>query len=263
MLYEYEERLLERVLRNEIGLENTLKDSVKTHSKVEDALQQLGDSKVLIKSTLGAMKEKQATMDLTLREFMENLTRHVNSTLTTSVNNFESKHEALALKSSTLVSDAIVELTQNVSATIQRVTNLQEKLKAQSIIPTIFYARLASDANLVSNQDVVFPTVTVNEGQGYNPGTGRFTASVPGIYLFSVQICVLYEKYAYLEIVQQGTTLQRSVFSDKSGHHSCVTMQAAARVASGDQIWLRATSSCYFIADSLRYTSFLGALIHV
>ncbi|KAH3805423.1 hypothetical protein DPMN_133726 [Dreissena polymorpha] len=263
MLYEYEERLLERVLRNEIGLENTLKDIVKTHVKVEDALKQLEDGKVQIKSTLEAMKEKQATMDLTLREFMENITCHVNLTLTTSVNNLENKHEATAMKASTLVSDAILKLTENVSATVQMFSYQQEKLKAQSIIPTIyFYARLAYNVN-PSNQDVIFPTVTVNEGQGYNPGTGRFTVSVPGMYLFSVQMCVTNEKHCYLEIVQQGTTLQRSVFGDKSGYHSCVTMQAAAHVASGDQIWVRATSSCYMTADSLRYNSFLGALIHV
>ncbi|KAH3805387.1 hypothetical protein DPMN_133700 [Dreissena polymorpha] len=134
MLYEYEERLLERVLRNEIGLENTLKDIVKTHAKVEDALQRLEDGKVLIKSMVEAMKEKQYTMDLTLRDFMENITRIVNSTLTTSVNNLESKHEALALKSITLVSDAIVELTENVSATVKTVSNLQEKLKGGYIL---------------------------------------------------------------------------------------------------------------------------------
>ncbi|KAH3787905.1 hypothetical protein DPMN_166036 [Dreissena polymorpha] len=49
---------------------------------------------------------------------------------------------------------------------------------------------MARPTVLSSGQDVVFPTVDVNEGQGYEPSSGKFTTSIPGMYLFSVQYCV-------------------------------------------------------------------------
>ncbi|KAH3859892.1 hypothetical protein DPMN_102713 [Dreissena polymorpha] len=38
--YDYEERLLERVIRNELALETTLKEILKTNANVVDALKQ-------------------------------------------------------------------------------------------------------------------------------------------------------------------------------------------------------------------------------
>ncbi|KAH3805370.1 hypothetical protein DPMN_133673 [Dreissena polymorpha] len=262
MLYEYEERLLERVLRNEIGLENTLKDIMKTHAKVIDALQHLEDGKVLIKSTLKAIEEKQATMESTLREFIENVMQHVNSKVNTTLSTLENKHEAMVVKSRSLVANVIVDLTENVTATIQRVENVQEALKAQSIIPTIYFrSRITNSVTPSSGQDVIFTTVDVNEGQGYNPSTGRFNASVSGMYLFSVQYCCQNSQYSYLQILHTGNIVQASSFYGSS--YPCVTMQAPVRLAIGDQVWVRVYSTSYLYTDTARYTSFSGTLIHV
>lgn len=35
---------------------------------------------------------------------------------------------------------------------------------------------------------IVFENADINEGNGYNPSTGVFTASYPGIYKFSITI---------------------------------------------------------------------------
>ncbi|KAH3787903.1 hypothetical protein DPMN_166034 [Dreissena polymorpha] len=263
MLYEYEERLLERVLRNEIGLENTLKDIVKTHAKVEDALQQLEDGTVLIKSTLKAIEEKQTTMESTLHEFMENVMRHVNLTVNTSLSTLENNHEAMVVKSRSLVADVILELTENVTATIQRVENVQEALKAQSIIPTIYFrSRLAYSVNPSSGKDVIFPTVDVNEGHCYNPSTGKFNASVSGMYIFSVQYCCQAGQYSYMTIKHKGNTLQASSCYATNDYH-CVTMQAPAKLAIGDQVSVQVGSQGFLLYDYQRYTSFSGTLSHL
>ncbi|KAH3805375.1 hypothetical protein DPMN_133678 [Dreissena polymorpha] len=132
-------------------------------------------------------------------------------------------------------------------------------------VPTIYFrARItASFTDLSGGQDVVFPTVEVNEGQGYDPSTGKFTASIPGMYLFTVQYCVNYNNYVRLELVHGGKTLQRSTHYDAPGAYPCVTMQASALVAMRDMVWVRTTDSSKLYADSFRYNSFAGTLIHV
>ncbi|KAH3859898.1 hypothetical protein DPMN_102719 [Dreissena polymorpha] len=69
------------------------------------------------------------------------------------------------------------------------------------------------NANLSSGQDV-------NEGQGYDPSTGKFTASISGMYLFT--------KYVEIEIVHGGRTLQRSTNYGTAGDYPCFTMQISA-----------------------------------
>ncbi|KAH3807446.1 uncharacterized protein LOC127835606 [Dreissena polymorpha] len=122
-------------------------------------------------------------------------------------------------------------------------------------------------------KDVIFTNVTVNEGQGYNRSNGRFTVSVPGLYVFTVQHCIQDAKYSGLEIVHQGKTLQRAVYQEGDLIHSCSyehidtvqscsSMQAFTMAAMADQIWVKTTETCYFFEDYMRYTSFSSALIH-
>ena len=93
-----------------------------------------------------------------------------------------------------------------------------------------------------TNQDVVFKTVLVNEGGGYDSNSGRFTASVAGVYMFTVQYCSSYANWAWPEIVHEGRSLQRSGHND-ANHHVCTSMQAFAKVVKGDKVWVRNTAS--------------------
>ncbi|KAH3805376.1 hypothetical protein DPMN_133679 [Dreissena polymorpha] len=63
--YNYEERLLERVLRNELALETTLNEIMKTNAKVVDALTQLEDAETKVDSTLAVMEKKQIENEIT------------------------------------------------------------------------------------------------------------------------------------------------------------------------------------------------------
>ncbi|KAH3805373.1 hypothetical protein DPMN_133676 [Dreissena polymorpha] len=145
---------------------------------------------------------------------------------------------------------------------LKQIEDAKDSLK----VPTLYFrARItASTTDFSSGQDLVFPSVEVNEGKGYDSSTGKFTASITGMYLFSVQCCVHYQKYGYIEIVHQDKTLQRSTHYDSTGAGSCVTMQVSTPVSMGHQVWVRATGSSSLYADSShRYTSFCGTLIHM
>ncbi|XP_052216576.1 uncharacterized protein LOC127834603 isoform X3 [Dreissena polymorpha] len=248
--YDYEERLLERVLRNELALETTLNDILKTNAKVIDALKLLEDGKEKVESTLADMEKKQIDIESRLAGFISDSTHVMKSTLDATV-------VALVETSS--------EIKENASVTKQQLVYEVRVLKDQLKVPTInFRARITTySTDVSSGLDVIFHTVEENVGQGYDPASGKFTASVPGMYLFSVQYCVYTKKNVHLEIVHQGKTLQRSANYDNASDYPCVTMQVSTVVAMGHQVWVRSTGSSTLYADSQRYTSFSGTLIHV
>ncbi|KAH3859890.1 hypothetical protein DPMN_102711 [Dreissena polymorpha] len=246
--YDYEERLLERVLRNEFALETTLNEILKTNAKVVDALKQLEDEKGKVESTLAVMEKKQIEMESRLSDFINNASNNMNSQLAANV---------------VSMVKAASEIKANASVTVQQLVNDVRIIKDQLKVPTIYFRARISATDLSGGHDVVFPTVEVNEGQGYDPSTGKFTASIPGMYLFSVQYCVNQKKDAGLEIVHQGKTLQRSHNYVRSDDYPCVTMQVSAPVATGHQVWVRTTIASNLFNGSNAFTLFSGTLIHV
>ncbi|KAH3805349.1 hypothetical protein DPMN_133651 [Dreissena polymorpha] len=82
---DYEKRLLERILRNELALETTLNEIVKTNNKVVDALTQLEDAKAKLESTLAVIEKKHITMVSRLVDFITNSSILMNSALDAAV----------------------------------------------------------------------------------------------------------------------------------------------------------------------------------
>ncbi|XP_052216175.1 hemicentin-1-like isoform X2 [Dreissena polymorpha] len=136
----------------------------------------------------------------------------------------------------------------------------------QLVIPQVhFYVRIAEGSSTLSpGQNIIFTNAQINEGQGYDVASGKFTVSVPGLYAFAVQYCVQPHLYGYIDIVKQGTILQRSMFERRSEAYQCVSMQAFTRAAISDQIWVKSgISSSYLYDNENMFTSFSGVLIHV
>ncbi|XP_069109616.1 uncharacterized protein, partial [Argopecten irradians] len=52
----------------------------------------------------------------------------------------------------------------------------------------VFYANMFPDVALGDHQIVVFVTIVTNDGNGYGPYQGHFTAPVTGLYAFSVTV---------------------------------------------------------------------------
>ena len=65
-----------------------------------------------------------------------------------------------------------------------------------------FFARHAE-----IRSDVVFRTITTNQGNGYNNTTGRFTAPLKGVYVFDIFYTIPASADLYFAIQVNGNTV--------------------------------------------------------
>jgi len=127
----------------------------------------------------------------------------------------------------------------------------------------VFQATLSSLTSYTDNQEVMFPSVTYNEGSGYSNTTGKFTAPVSGVYAFTKQTCTSSgsRSYAYTAFVHNTQIVLASEANTPSG--SCSSAQIFVHMSKGDLMWVKATSTTYLFYDNpYRHTSFSGALMH-
>jgi len=132
--------------------------------------------------------------------------------------------------------------------------------------PIIFfsYRDVSSTPSPSPGHAFVFTSKTAERGtSGYDAYTGRFTASVAGLYIFTVNACVP-SNNLHLQIVQDDAALLASSHNAGSGIYPCFSLQAFADLTSGQQVWVKCMSggSCHYIhSDTYRWMQFSGALI--
>ncbi|XP_077422719.1 cerebellin 18 [Vanacampus margaritifer] len=63
--------------------------------------------------------------------------------------------------------------------------------------PTLFIDSISCFGPFNTNSTISYTTVTLNDGNGYNPSIGYFTAPQAGVYVFS------YTVYSYVEVNQR------------------------------------------------------------
>ncbi|KAH3807222.1 hypothetical protein DPMN_135557 [Dreissena polymorpha] len=129
--YHDEEMLLERVFRNELALEQTLKDIKETNTKVVDALRELQNKNEKVNTAIELMERKQISKEATLGD-----------TIKTTLTN---------------VSKSLSHILTESGRSIKEMEDRVERFKGDMKTPTVlFRAQLASSITVNSGQDVVF-----------------------------------------------------------------------------------------------------------
>ncbi|XP_062591753.1 collagen alpha-2(VIII) chain-like [Saccostrea cucullata] len=111
--------------------------------------------------------------------------------------------------------------------------------------------------NLATKTKVVFETVDLNEGQGYNASTGIFTAPYGGLYVFDWTTLAWVGQYAFTALTVNGSYKSWIYCHDVNSKTwlQCSKM-AVVKLNHGDKVWIGVSQGPANMHR--RYTSFSG-----
>ena len=99
----------------------------------------------------------------------------------------------------------------------------------------------------------------LNEGKGYNPSNGIFSAPASGVYVFDCTILTQQGKAAYTSLVVNGKRKSwnycNPIVPKVYVHVSCSKM-TVVKLKQGDKVWIGVFSGPAYIYH--HYTSFSG-----
>lgn len=103
-----------------------------------------------------------------------------------------------------------------------------------------FHALLSSNLqNTPANTIIKFGKVQVNEGGGYNPATGIFTAPVDGVYSFSWTYHTNKGSVAYLGGYVDGTMRTYIGIGTQANNWQSTTGNLVTKLKKGNQFWVQ------------------------
>ncbi|XP_053375911.1 complement C1q and tumor necrosis factor-related protein 9A-like isoform X2 [Mercenaria mercenaria] len=238
--FDYEEKLLEKMIRTEIKVEAIESEIVKTQDSVL--------------KTLNEIKKKVADIN----DKFEDLRNNITEEMIAKTKDLEKKEE--------LFKNSFEELRTKFTNDMENQRNALTVAKEEMAKPSVaFYAHHVTDLVLdVSDEIIVFDTIITNEGSGYDTSTGIFTAPVEGLYQFTVHVCSKTGKYSVIGLSLAGKVVAAAVNYDKDSE-TCSSVGAVVRMNSGEQIWVKCTSgySTYRLyQDNYRMNTFSGILLN-
>ncbi|XP_060587496.1 heavy metal-binding protein HIP-like [Ruditapes philippinarum] len=215
--YDFEEKVLEKMVRMEFKMENMKSEVELCVKRVESIKMEVSDQ----------MKTNEQELEKGLEASMKEVSG-VTAEVKTKLNEFKG-------------------LTDTVTLTVA------------------FKARLNAIVSVENSQVIVFPTVLFNEADAYNLGTGKFTAPVNGLYMFSLAFCVYPQKILIVGIMIEGTRYTTSLFRGDDSY-GCSSADTVAIVTAGQKIWVEVlpggNTGTIINQDAYRWNTFSGALIN-
>ncbi|XP_062567984.1 uncharacterized protein LOC134230236 isoform X2 [Saccostrea cucullata] len=178
--------------------------------------------------------------------------------------NIQEKYEQLSLTLNTSVEDLTNDIMAANNTMVKSVSDLKDS--QSSIENSItskpknvgFSASVTSPNSSWNRGTLVFSTVITNEGNGYNPSNGIFTAPVDGTYVFFVNVQSYYRKTIYAAIVLNGATKVKTMAHNN--YNDAGPNMVVLNIKKGDAVWVRYSSGQgYYSSGSI--TTFSGFLI--
>lgn len=100
------------------------------------------------------------------------------------------------------------------------------------------YLSTSTQSGLRQHHTLVFDSVRVNKGNGYNKGDGIFVVPQTGLYVFTWTVTVQVNAWASVEIVVNGEVIG-SAFADGNGAWDQGSGIILVEVNTGDHVFLR------------------------
>jgi hypothetical protein len=99
---------------------------------------------------------------------------------------------------------------------------------------------------------VVFDTVSMNAGEGYDKTSGIFSVSQDGLYFFSAHLCNYGNKAVLYKIVKGDDTIAVSTQFDVDNVSTCNSVSTIAMLKTGERVWVQTTSYSHICTDGAR-----------
>ncbi|KAL4233764.1 hypothetical protein ACF0H5_008442 [Mactra antiquata] len=226
----YVDKLLEKMIRNEVKGETLEKEIANTNSNVQ--------------LTLDELKRERDNFKNEIMEF-KNL-----------------------MKDFKIKTDSIKETMENKFLDFKIET--REIIKNMATPNVAFKARTVKDKNPQAGETIIFQDIMLNNGKAYDSSTGIFTVPVNGTYLFTIHICVSAGKNFIYGIVYDDILNTSGIFYDSRGNicytgDAIMQLDVGQKVwlkclsnGSSTDILFGDTSSTYSY-----WNTFSGILVHV
>ena len=123
-----------------------------------------------------------------------------------------------------------------------------------------FTAGVTSQSTTWNSGTLIFNSVILNVGNGYNPSTGVFTPPVAGTYVFYVT-AVEYEKtYLQVDIVLNSVSKVRTMGYNSAAYQTGTNM-VVLNLQKGDSVWVRHYDGRGYYTNPVPFTTFTGFLV--
>ena len=123
-----------------------------------------------------------------------------------------------------------------------------------------FTAGVTLDSTTWNSGTLIFNSVIVNVGNGYNPSTGVFTSPVAGTYVFYVTTVEYSTQGLYVDIVLNSVSKVRMIGHGSAGFQTGTNM-VVLNLNKGDSVWVRHAYGRGYYSESTPETTFSGFLI--
>nr|KAG5691133.1 hypothetical protein BaRGS_030941 [Batillaria attramentaria] len=131
-----------------------------------------------------------------------------------------------------------------------------------------FYVQLSHDSdNTVpapSSGPYKFGQVVLNDGNGYDPVTGIFTAPFPGVYTFALQIFLRGPQYALIDIKVNNNPVSRMGLDTRAAGtdpDDSDSTSVTVKLEAGDKVWVQSGTGHHTLVSDY-HTYFTGYLVY-
>ena len=123
-----------------------------------------------------------------------------------------------------------------------------------------FTAGVTSSSTTWNSGTLIFNSVILNVGNGYNPSTGVFTSPVAGTYVFYVTAVEYNKQYLVVDIVLNSVSKVRTMGHNDASYQTGANM-VVLNLQKGDSVWVMYNAGTGYWTNSVPGTTFTGFLI--
>lgn len=231
--FDYEERLLEKMVRLEHSTNNMMVEFKEISLQVKDGLT---STKTELTETRQQLEKDQDNSSRAIEQF-ESLSGKIRS-------DFENlKHD-------------LAETKKQIE---------QEKQDHTGVSSYAFNAQWIKDESPSTGDTLIFTRVPLNQNDVYSSATGEYTVPVDGTYMFSMTLCTEYGGWVKIKVLADATVMH--VFYPGSSIYMCTSTSTVGQLKKGVKVKVvvnrksAGRSDHFYQEDNDRMCTFSGFLI--